>query len=222
MAVQCKDQGVSIRGETTCSLQHTGSISAAVVSEPCPVAFLCSLPANQGWGKGGRWCTDVVAAQKSRYVTGSRASFRDVGFVTKPFCLRQAVSDQPLRQASATNLCDKPLLGTAWVSYLFFKTARSSRDKPRDIRMKRVGATYVCNTGGWRDTATYPYLEPQPCEGCSFWRVLVRYLGGRLGKMSVVHTSRASASSRKGERKLCASYLLAMFIQNFKLTLHIY
>ena len=43
-----------------------------------------------------------------------------------------------------------------------FKTARNSRDKPRDIRMKQVGATYVCNTGGWRDTATYPYLEPQP------------------------------------------------------------
>ena len=47
------------------------------------------------------------AAQKSRYVTGSRASFRDIGFVTKPFCLRQAVSatnlrDKPPRQAFAT------------------------------------------------------------------------------------------------------------------------
>ena len=103
------------------------------------------------------------AAQKSRYVTGSRASFRDIGFVTKPFCLRQAVRDKPPRQASATSFCDKPLLGTAWVSYLFFKTARNSRDKPRDIRLNQVGATYVCNTGGWRDTAAYPYLEPQPC-----------------------------------------------------------
>ena len=48
---------------------------------------------------------NLGAAQKSRYVTGSRASFRDIGFVTKPFCLRQACP----RQASATSLCDKPL-----------------------------------------------------------------------------------------------------------------
>ena len=34
-------------------------------------------------------------------------------------------------------------------------------------------------------------------EGCSFWRVLVRYLGGRLGKMSVVIKRAHLSSARK-------------------------
>ena len=100
------------------------------------------------------------AAQKSRYVTGSRASFRDIGFVTKPFCLRQA--------ASATNLRDKPPRQAFATSPFRLRrhvdSARNSRDEPRDIRMKQVGATYVCNTGWGRDTVTYPYLEPQPAH----------------------------------------------------------
>ena len=34
-------------------------------------------------------------------------------------------------------------------------------------------------------------------EGCSFWQVLVRYLGGRLGKMSVVIKRAHLSSARK-------------------------
>ena len=90
---------------------------------------------------------------RSRYVTGSRASFRDIGFVTTPFCLRQA---------SATSLCTNPFLELEPSARRHLDSARNSRDKPRDMRMKQVGATYVCNTGRGRDTATYPYLEPQP------------------------------------------------------------
>ena len=39
-----------------------------------------------------------------------------------------------------------------------------------------------------------PTFKEASIEGCSFWRVLVRYLGGRLGKMSVV-IKRAHLSS---------------------------
>ena len=114
------------------------------------------MNAAEGWADNSRNCRSDARRSRAKsekadveYIrAGSRASFRNIGFVTKPFCLRQAVRDKPPRQASATSLCDKPFLGTAWVSYLFFKTAPNSRDKPRDTRMKQVSATYACNTGG--------------------------------------------------------------------------
>ena len=77
----------------------------------------------------------------SRYVTGSRASFRDIGFVTKPFCLRQAVRDKPPRQASATS--QAPSWNCMGFASLFHDSAKQPRQTPRhtyetsrrDIRM---------------------------------------------------------------------------------------
>ena len=104
-------------------------------SSPCSSSFSSrSCPGLQRKHLLHCHVAHMGAGQKSRYVTGSRASFRDIGFVTKPFCLRQAVRDKPPRQASATSLCDKPLLGTAWVSYLFSRQRETAATNP---------ATYV-------------------------------------------------------------------------------
>ena len=62
--------------------------------------------------------------------------------------------------------------------------------------MKQVGTTYVCNTGGGRDTATYPYLEPQPYKNIHTIRICKEpqapsTMAGRrlhgLGRVMVIH-----------------------------------
>ena len=119
-----------------------------------------SSQSSEVLGARYEWTQESGLSAMNMMWSGVPACKKGRGWVGRAFCVGDTGSGWAW-QYSRFSLAHAAF-GTAWVSCLLFKTERNSRDKPRDVRMKQVGATYVCNTGGWRDTATYPYLEPQP------------------------------------------------------------